>query len=244
VLAREGVSDRTIISYLENRELAFIVGTDEILRLRDAGVGEAVILYIERTAPRDSYASERLRRAVTVFLLRPLTLRRARIRGYTSSTVPHTLRPTMSAPPPGPTSHTTVTTGAGWATGGPNARLGHHSGRYSDRRYDRGWSHGRPYSYGYAGGSSHGYRVSYGRQPGYGYRASSYAHEHAVPRSQGGDGGSHYEGGHPQPSRGHTSGCGRYFRSSAATRRRSDQGPLMILPSGATSTSPFDSSAS
>jgi len=59
VLAREGVSDRTIISFLENRELAFVVGTEEILRLRDAGVGEEVVRYlIERTAPRDSYASD------------------------------------------------------------------------------------------------------------------------------------------------------------------------------------------
>jgi hypothetical protein len=52
-LARQGVSDRTIVSYLETRELGFVVGTDEILRLRQAGVGEPVILYlIERTAPR------------------------------------------------------------------------------------------------------------------------------------------------------------------------------------------------
>src|SRR2546427_12621676 len=59
VLAREGVSDRTIVSFLESRELAFVVGTDEILRLRDAGAGEELIRYlVERTAPRDSYASD------------------------------------------------------------------------------------------------------------------------------------------------------------------------------------------
>jgi len=57
-LARQGVSDRTIVSFLENRELDFVVGTDEILRLREAGVGEPVIRYlIKRTAPRDPYSS-------------------------------------------------------------------------------------------------------------------------------------------------------------------------------------------
>jgi hypothetical protein len=57
-LARQGVSDRTIVSFLENRELAFVVGTDEILRLREAGVGEPVIRYlIERTAPREPDSS-------------------------------------------------------------------------------------------------------------------------------------------------------------------------------------------
>jgi len=58
-LAREGVSSRTIVAFLEARPLGFVVGTGEILRLRDAGAGEEVIRYlVERTAPRDTYGPE------------------------------------------------------------------------------------------------------------------------------------------------------------------------------------------
>jgi uncharacterized membrane protein YgcG len=61
-LAREGVSSRTIVAFLETRPLGFVVGTEEILRLRDAGAGEEVIRYlVERTARRDSYGPESYR---------------------------------------------------------------------------------------------------------------------------------------------------------------------------------------
>jgi uncharacterized membrane protein YgcG len=58
-LAREGVSSRTIVAFLETRPLGFVVATEEILQLRDAGAGEEVIRYlVERTAPRDAYGPD------------------------------------------------------------------------------------------------------------------------------------------------------------------------------------------
>jgi hypothetical protein len=210
-LAREGVSDRTIISFLENRELGFVVGTEEILRLREAGVGEEVIRYlIERTPPRESYAPE------------PYANR---------SPYSYDDRSPYDEPPYegayleyGPSYEPSYYVGAaigsyltynhyyGGGLGGWLARtlgFGHHSRGYYYGRYDRDRDRGRHYSYrySYGGGSSHGYRVNYGRQSGYGYRASSYGREHAV--RQGPSGG-RYGGGHTRGSGGHAPGRGRH----------------------------------
>jgi len=207
VLAREGVSDRTIISFLENRELAFVVGTDEILRLRDAGAGEALIRYlVERTAPRDSYASDLYadRSPYPDYGRSPYDEP-----GYDRAYIEY-----------GPSYGPSYYVGAsvipylsyhryyGGGLGGWLARtfgFGRHSSRYYvgrydrgnryyrgrsydlGRSYDRGRRYDRYYRYGYRSGSNRNrYRISYGSSPHDGYHgAARHGREHAVPRGRG-----------------------------------------------------------
>jgi hypothetical protein len=207
VLAREGVSDRTIVSFLESRELAFVVGTDEILRLRDAGAGEELIRYlVERTAPRDSYASDPYgdRSPYPDYGRSPYDEP-----GYDGAYIEY-----------GPSYASSYYVGAtigpyfgydryyGGGLGGWLSRtfgFGHHS-RYYASRYDHGryyggrsYDRGRGYDYGRGydrgrsydrhdryRGSSGGYRISYGRSSSQGYRgAARSGREHAVPRGRG-----------------------------------------------------------
>lgn len=58
-LTQSGLSDETIITFLETRDLAFVPDVNEIVRLRAAGVSEVVIQYlVTRTAVRPpSYAA-------------------------------------------------------------------------------------------------------------------------------------------------------------------------------------------
>jgi hypothetical protein len=46
LLAESGVSDKTILAFIEPRELAFTSGTEEIAKLRKAGLSEEVIQYL------------------------------------------------------------------------------------------------------------------------------------------------------------------------------------------------------
>jgi len=63
LLAQEGLSDETILAFLDNREVDFALGPQEIVTLQDAGVSEEVIRYlIDRTtggysAPRSAYVA-------------------------------------------------------------------------------------------------------------------------------------------------------------------------------------------
>jgi hypothetical protein len=199
VLAREGVSDRTIISFLENRELAFVVGTDEVLRLRDAGAGEELIRYlVERTARRDSYASD------------PYADRSPYYYGGSSYDEPGDDGAYIEyGPSYGPSYYVGASivpyiTYDRYYGGGLGRWLsrtfgfGRRSGRYYASRYDRGhrYDRGRSYERGrsydrhdrhsYASGSSRGYRISYGRSSARGYRgAAQHSREHAVPRGRG-----------------------------------------------------------
>jgi len=192
------VSDRTIVSYLQNRELDFVVGTDEILRLREAGVGEPVIRYlIERTSPRDPYSSGPYADG-------------ARDRDYGSYDYGSYDYGSYSGAPYddpgyggayveyGPRYGTSYYVGAalgpyvtydryyggglfGWL--GRTFGFGHHYGRYYSNRYDRGRSYryydrGRSYRYDYGRGyrNDRGYRYdrdrSYGRSYSPGYRSN------------------------------------------------------------------------
>ena len=212
VLAREGVSDRTIVSYLESRELSFVVGTDEILRLRDAGAGEELIRYlVERTAPRGSYAADPYtdRSPYGDYGRSPYDEP-----GYDEAYIEY-------GPSYAPSYYVGASIGPYFGydryyDGGLGGRLsrtfgfGHHSGRYYASRYDRGRSYrsydrgrsyhsydrGRRYDRGrsddrpsrsrYTSGSSRGYRISYGRSSSHGYRgAARPSHDHAVPRGRG-----------------------------------------------------------
>ncbi len=203
-LARQGVSDRTIVSFLENRELDFVVGTDEILRLRDAGVGEPVIRYlIERTAPRDAgspYDDPGYGGAYIESGPR-----------YDSYYVGAALSPYVT--------YDRYYGGGlfGWL--GRTFGFGHHYGRYySNRydygrryrdydrgrgyrydygrgyrydygrgyRYDRGRSYGGSYAYSYRSNPGRTYRISYGRSAGDRDRGPRYTGEKAVPRGHSG----------------------------------------------------------
>jgi hypothetical protein len=212
VLAREGVSDRTVISFLENRELAFVVGTDEILRLRDAGAGEELIGYlIERTAPRDSYAPRPYADGSPYYddVRSPYDEP-----GYDGAYIEY-------GPSYGPPYYVSATVGpyfgydryyrgglGGWL--GRTFGFGHRSHRYYTSRYDRGRSYdrgrgydrgrshdyarsydrGRSYDrrsrYSDAGRANRGYRISSGRSSSHAYRSASRpTREHAVPRGRG-----------------------------------------------------------
>lgn len=227
-LAREGVSDRTIISFLDNRELDFVVGTDEILRLRDAGVGEEVVRYlIQRTAARDSYASD------------PYA-DRSRYDDYASSPYPDYAGAPYAepydgayleyGPSYGPSYYIGASIGpyygydpyyrggfGGWLSrtfGFGHSSRGYYSRGYYGGRYDRGRSYGRSYSYSYRSnpGRSYrnnpgrSYRVTYGGSSGRGYHGGGRnTGGHAVPR-----GGGHTSGGSHTGGRGHNGGHGRH----------------------------------
>jgi len=206
VLARERVSDRTIVSFLESRELAFVVGTDEILRLRDAGAGEELIRYlVVRTAPRDAYGSDPYadRSPYPDYGRSPYD-----DAGNDGAYIEY-------GPSYGPSYYVGATIGPyygydryyGGGLGGWLARtFGFGHSRYYASRYDRGryyggrsYDRGRGYDYGRGydrgrsydrhdsyRGSSRGYRVSYGRSSGESYRGSARSgREHAVPRGRG-----------------------------------------------------------
>jgi len=63
LLAQEGLSDETILSFLDAREIGFALGPEEMVTLRDAGVSEEVIRYLVnriaggRPAPRRAYVA-------------------------------------------------------------------------------------------------------------------------------------------------------------------------------------------
>jgi hypothetical protein len=204
VLAREGVADRTIISFLENRQLDFAVGTEEILRLRDAGAGEEVIRYlIERTAPRDSYAAAPYPdRSPYDYADSPYDEP-----GYDGAYIEY-------SPSYRPVYYVGASIGpyltydryyrgglGGWLS--RTFGFGHRYGRNYSSRYDRGGSYGRHYSYSYRsgssrgyggssrayGGSSRGYRVSHVRSSSHGSGGARHGGGHAVPRGRGHDGG-------------------------------------------------------
>ncbi len=46
LLAESGVSDKTILAFIEPREITFTLGTEEIAKLRKAGLSEEVIQYL------------------------------------------------------------------------------------------------------------------------------------------------------------------------------------------------------
>jgi len=224
-LAREGVSDRTIISFLDNRELDFVVGTDEILRLRDAGVGEEVIRYlVRRTAPRDRYASD--------------PYAGSRYDDYASSPYgdydgspyaePYGGAYLEYGPSYGPSYYVGASIGpyygydryyrggfGGWLS--RTFGFGHYSRGYYSRgyysrggsygsRFDRGRSFGRSYSYSYRSNPGRGYRVTYGGSSNRGYHGGGRnSGGHAVPRGGGHNGGGGHDGG-----RGHSGGHGRH----------------------------------
>ena len=60
VLAQSGISDETILAFLEPRQVAFDLDADEIARLKEAGVSEEIIRYLLEKAgapPRETGAS-------------------------------------------------------------------------------------------------------------------------------------------------------------------------------------------
>lgn len=57
LLAREGLSDETLIAFLQIREIGFTLDAALILRLRDAGVSEEVIRYLLARTPEEATPS-------------------------------------------------------------------------------------------------------------------------------------------------------------------------------------------
>ena len=53
LLAQSGISDETILTFLNSREIGLVLTPEDVARLRDAGVSEEIIRYLlERTGPR------------------------------------------------------------------------------------------------------------------------------------------------------------------------------------------------
>jgi len=221
-LARDGVSDRTIISFLQDRELDFVVGTDEMLRLREAGVGEPVIRYlVERTAPRDPYSpGPYADREVyddyggSPYYDDP---------GYGGAYVEYGPSYYVGASLGPYVTYDRYYGGGLFGRRGRTFGFGHHYGRYYGNRYDYDRGHrydhghrydgrsyrydygrtyrydggrndGRSYSHSYRSNPSRGYRTSYGHATSHGSRGPSYGRDHAVPRGSGHSGG--HSGGH------------------------------------------------
>ena len=224
-LARQGLSDRTIVSFLEGRELDFFVGTDEILRLREAGVGEPVIRYlIERTAPREPYSSGPYADGPRDrdygdygYAGSPYD-----DPGYGRAYVEYVPRSYYVGAALGPYVAYDGYYGGGlfgWL--GRTFGVGHHYGRYDWNRYDhwrgrRDYDRGRGYRYDYGRGyrDDRGYRYDrgYGRSYSYTYRSSpgrSYAIGYG--RSTGHRDRGHYTGDRAVPrGGGHSGGRGRH----------------------------------
>ena len=233
-LAREGVSSRTIISFLETRPLGFAVGTEEILRLRDAGAGEDVIRYlIERTAPRDSQGPESYGAGAYASPPDPYSGDAPyEDTGYAPAYVDYGPSYSIDA------SIVPYYVG-GYYGGGYYGDGGYYGGRYDRGGFGhwlarqfgfgrrggyyvsdgRGWrhqyDHGRRYDYGRRYDHGYGRDLGYGRdyrysRPSRGYRAAyaTISRGYSVPQGRAGGRFTRSGGDHAVP-RGASRGCGR-----------------------------------
>lgn len=209
-LTREGLSDRTIISYLETREIAFVVGTEEILDLRDAGVGEGVIRYlIERTAPGGAapYAAPppRARYDDSAYDDSRYSDSAYYDSAYEPAYVDYSPSYYLSASIPLYGGYVEYGHRGGffhWL--GRVFGFGHHYGRHYGSRYrsGRGYGYDYGYSYGYRDGRSYLRGRGYEPAPGYrqrfnyGYRPSYVSRPSYVNLSRSYSGGHYAAGGH------------------------------------------------